>query len=79
MISIILVILVDLLREQGDSVADEQVRHVQSEWVVDAALAQSTVYGGVVDYRNVIESGNKRFCCIGFIYKNIVAKYNSIE
>lgn len=55
MIGIVLVILVHLLGEERDGVADEEVRHVQRQRVVDAALAQAPVQRAVVHYVDVIK------------------------
>ena len=54
MISIIVVILVHLLGEQRDGVPDEEMRDVQRQRVVDAALAQAPVQRLVVHYVDVV-------------------------
>lgn len=56
MIGVILVVLVDLLREERHSIANEEVGDVQRQRVVDAALAQPPVDRRVVHYRNVVVS-----------------------
>lgn len=53
-IGVVVVILVDLLREEWDGVPDEQVRDVQRQRVVDAAFTQAPVQVLVVHYRDIV-------------------------
>lgn len=53
-VGIVLVVLVDFLGEERDGVADEEVRDVHGQRVVDAALAQPPVDRRVVHDRYIV-------------------------
>lgn len=53
-ISIIAVVLIHLLGEERDGVADEEVCHVHRQGMVDAAFTQPPVDRRVVHYWNVV-------------------------
>lgn len=53
-VGIVLVVLVDFLGEERDGVADEEVRDVHGQRVVDAALAQPPVDRCVVHDRYIV-------------------------
>lgn len=58
MVGVVLVVLVHLLGEQRHGVSYEEVRHVQGQRVVDAALAQAPVDRRVVHDRDVVVPNN---------------------
>lgn len=79
MISIILVILVNLLREERYSVANEEMCNVHRQRVIDAALAQFLVDRLVMHYVDIIVSkGEKninRMCYCLYLYQNSKIKH----